>query len=385
MTLTLGTIITAARDRSPWFHRTRVTDAIIARFLSDAQNELIGAAVRRDPQYLAQTANIVIHLDGSDAPGTVGAGTSGGVPGSTDDDGIFSTSAGVVGSLVEANTTSAAGAAIFMSDRVVSSATATTITSAGANRTTNQDANRLIEIVAGTGYGQRRFVLSNTADTWTISTGSDGQQWTQTPDDSAVFNVVEPSYGSDMAIGAVTTLPATSTTTGYLVQVSAQGIPYIDFTKPLVATMDAGVSLPAMQFPLDGTVWYVDGSSGPLAIVAAPQRFNDSNVPAIYTESQQVFFCDPLAWQDVASVALRYTPIAPVFTALTDAFLIPDHARPVLIAKAEAFMAIRVSALPDVRIDPTPHIAESARAEKAYLANVSAGKRGRGLRTREVW
>lgn len=385
MSLTLGTIITAARDRSPWFHRSRCTDAVVARYLSDLQNELIGTAVRRDPQYVAQVANVIISLSGNDAPGTVGAGTVGGTPGTTDSDGIFSTQEQTAGALIEAKLTSAEGASVFVADRVVTSAVSTTLTSTGANRTVNQDAQRVLVITAGTGIGQRRTILSNTADTWTISTGSDGQTWATVPDTTSLFDVVEPNYDSDDAATVFTALPATTTTTGYLVRLDAHGIPFIDFTQPLVATMDLGVSLPAMQFPLDATVWFVDGSSCALPIVTAERRFGVAG-HAIYFVGQQLFLAGcQQEWADVQSVAVRYTPIAPPFTALTDTFLIPDHARPALVSKAASFMAMRVAGMPDVQIDPSPHSAEGQRAELLFLASVSAAKRGRGLRTREVW
>jgi hypothetical protein len=387
VTLTLGTIVTAARDRSPWFFRTRAPDAIVARHLSDVQNELIGAAVRRDPQYLAQTANIVLNLDGASAPGVAGAGTTGGVPGVVDSLGNFATTQGTAGALVEANVTSATGAGVYVSGRTVSSATLTTITSTGANRAVNQDVGRVVVLTAGTGLGERREVLSNTIDTWTISTGSDNQQWVNSPDTTTLFDVVAPAYGADDAMTVFTAVPSTTSSTGYLVKVSAQGVPFIDFTHPLVATMDAGVPLPAMQFPLDGTVWYNDGSSEPLHICAADQRFNPPRTPAVYVLGQSLYLTGQSndGWQDVASIALRYTPIAPAFTALTDTFLLPDHARPALIAKAAAFMAVHVSALPDVKMDPSPHLADSQRAETTFLANVSAAKRGRGLRARDVF
>lgn len=386
MSLTLGTIITAARDRSPWFHRTRVTDAVTARYLSDLQNELIGAAVRRDPQYLAQTANIVLSLSSADAPGTVGAGTSGGVPGTSDSNGVFSTTTGTAGSLVEANVTTATGAQVFLSQRITTSATATTIASTGASRTSNQDVNRVLVITAGAGIGQRRAILSNTTDTWTISTGSDGQQWAVTPSTTSMFDVVVPIYGADSAIGAFTAVPATTSAVGYLIKLSATGVPYIDFTQPLVATMDAGAPLPAMQFPVDGTAWYTDGTSGPLWICVAEQRFRPPRFPAVYVQEQHVFLTGQSTdWQDVASIALRYTPIAPPFTALTDTFLLPDHARPALVSMGASFMAMRVAGMPDVQIDPAPHHKDGARAEASFLANVSAAKRGRGMRARAVW
>lgn len=385
MAITLSAIITAARDKSPHFFRSRITDAVVARHLSDVQNDLLGAAIRRDGQYLAQTANIVLSLSDDSAPGTAGAGTAGGVPGTSDSDGVFSTTESTVGALVEANTTEGGGATRWMTDRVCASATATTITSTGAGRTTNQDVGRVIVITKGTGIGQRREVLSNTASQWAISTGADDQAWETVPDSTSMFDVVTPAYASDNTIGVATAVPSTQTTAGYLVKVTAGGVPYIDFTQPLVATMDASVPLPAMQFPIDGTVWYLDGSKAPLAITDRPRSYGAGG-PTILVDSQAVQLCGEASdWSDVASIALRYAPIAPVFTALTDVFLLPDHARPVLVAKAEAFMALRVAASPDVSIDPTPHLANAQAAERAFLNNVTHAKRGRFSRIQERW
>lgn len=386
MSLTLNTIITASRDRSPWFFRTRVTDATLARYLSDAQNELIGAAVRRDPQYLAQTANVVLHVDGSDAPGVVGAGTVGGVPGQSDGAGGFQIASGTAGALIEAGVTSADGASVFVTDRVVTSATSTSVTSTGAGRTVNADIGRVLVITDGAGLGQRRTILSNTATAWTISTGSDGQTWATVPDATSLMSVVAPTYSADDTMTVFTAVPSTTTNVGYLVRLNAQGVPFIDFAAPLVATIDTGVSLPAMQFPLDGTVWFVDGSAGPMNIITADQRFHSQRWPSVYYVGQQLYLAGSQSdWQDVASIALRYTPIAPPFTALTDLFLIPDAARPALVAMASSFMAMRVSGLPDVTIDPRPHQAAAAGATDSFMASVSAAKRGRGMRTREVW
>jgi hypothetical protein len=384
VTLTLDTVLTAARDKSPWFHISRITNAILARHLSDVQNELIGAALRRDAQYLAQTANVMVALSDDSAPGTAGAGTVGGVPGSLDDSGGFATLQATAGALIEASTSAAGGATVWVSERVCSAATATTIQSTGAARSVDEDADgsRVVVITSGVGLGQIREIASNTADTWTVA-----DAWETTPDDSSIFDIVTPEYGADNAAGVVTGLPATSTTQGYLVKLNAQGVPYIDFTTPLVATMDVGVPLPAMQFPIDATVWYTDGTSAECHIVSRHERFG--RAPAILVDSQQVFLVgEDGDWSDVQSVALRYAPVAPAFTALTDVFLLPDHARPVLIAKAEAFMALRVLGMADVSMTPTQlaaHVANSATAERNFLNNVTHAKRGRFARVRDRW
>jgi hypothetical protein len=169
VTLTLNEVITAARDRHPAFFYTHVTNAVIARFLTDYQNELIAKAVTRDRQYLAQSAVVSIAIQS----GAVGAGTGYGAPGTSTDD-VFSTSRATTGSVIETGLTSDDGASVLISESVVTSATATSLTKTGAARTVNGDIGRLLVITQGTNAGETREVLSNTADTWTISTGSDG-------------------------------------------------------------------------------------------------------------------------------------------------------------------------------------------------------------------
>jgi hypothetical protein len=384
VTLTLDAVITAARDRHPAFFITHVTDAVLARYLSDYQNELIAKAVTRDRQYLAQTAVVTLSMQG----GTVGAGNDVGGPG-TSSDGAFSTTEASTGSLVEAGLTSDDGAAVLISETPVTGATPTTLTKTGAVRTVNGDVGLLLVITQGTAIGEVREVLSNTASQWTISTGSDGEEWAVTPDTTSMFQLVQPTLISDDTAGVVTSLPSVTYSRGYLVKVNASGVPFIDYAEPLVATVEAGVPLPAMQALLpDLCQLWPTGSTRPepLTVTSAQRRFSPENTPAIYTVGQTLYLCGVSGdWADVASLELRYTPIAPVFTGLTDVFLLPDHARPALVAQAAAFMALRVEGNADVSIDAGAFAVQGQRAEADYLRAVLLGKRGRSPRIREVW
>lgn len=384
MSLTLNDVILAARDRHSAFFYTNVTNAVLARYLSDYQNELIAKAVKIDRQYLAQSAVVSIAIQS----GEFGAGTGVGAPG-TSGDGIYSTSRSGTGAVVETGLTSDEGAAVLISETIVTSATANTLTKAGAARTVNGDVGRAIVITAGADAGETREVLSNTADTWTISTGSDGEQWAVTPDSTSMFMLVQPVLVSDDTAGAVTSLPSVTQNRGYLVKLTAAGVPFIDYADPLIATVEQGVPMPAMQALLpDLCQSWAQGASQPepLTITSAQRRFSPENFPAVYTIGQTLYLCGhSVDWAEFASLEIRYTPIAPVFTALTDLFLIPDHARPALVAQAAAFMAIRVAGQSQVTIDPAPFLAMANQAEKDFRGAVLLGKRGRSPRIREVW
>lgn len=77
-----------------------------------------------------------------------------------------------------------------------SSATASTLTLTSAGWTVNLYANSDVEIVSGTGAGQRRRIASNTADTLTLTATVAGAartgNWSVTPDATSVF-VIKPS------------------------------------------------------------------------------------------------------------------------------------------------------------------------------------------------
>lgn len=382
MSLSLGTICTAARDRHPSFFRSRVTDAVLARYLSDVQNELIANAVIRDRQYLAQTAVVSVSLSDDNVPGIAGAGTSGGVPG-VSINGVFSLTEASTGSVIETGVTEADGATVLISETSVTSATSTTLTKTAAGRTVNGDVSRVLVITAGLGMGQRREVVSNTATVWTVAA------WETIPDSTSLFTLVIPTIVSDDTAGAITALPSTTTNQGYLVKLSASGVPYIDYTTPLTATVEHGVPLPSMRALLpDLCQWWQTGSEqpSPLSVTNAQRRFDSTGAPAVYTIGETLYLCGSSSdWSDVASLELRYVPVTPAFTALTDLFLLPDHARPVLVAKAAAFMAMRVQGMDGVVMDSGPHSAEAQRAESDFYRAVLLGKRGRNPRIAERW
>jgi hypothetical protein len=240
-------------------------------------------------------------------------------------------------------------------------------------------------ITQGTGIGQRRRIISNSAGQLVISTGSDGRQWTTIPDTTSLFEIVTPELTSTNDVGVVTALPSTSTKTGYLVKLDASGLPYIDYTAPLVATETLGIPLPSMLTILGGTVWYTDQGSDLLTLTSARQRFAPRGAYSAYQIGQAVHLCgNEIDWQDVASIEVHYVPIAPDFSALTDLFLLPDSARASVVAQMASFMADRLAGMPDIVIDPDAFDGRGTKAENDFLSSLRLNKRGRSSFFREA-
>lgn len=108
-----------------------------------------------------------------------------------------------VGSSTQLTTTAFTGAPaagdawkIVLPKETASSATTTTIVKTGAGWTVNQYANHDVEILSGTGAGQRRRIASNDATTLTLAGAVAGATrtgpWGTTPDATSVF-VIKPS------------------------------------------------------------------------------------------------------------------------------------------------------------------------------------------------
>lgn len=368
MSLTLDQVVTAARDRHSAFHRTRIPNGVLARFLTDYQNELVRKAAQRERHYLAQSLAIALDVDAANDPGTVGAGTSGGLPADADD-GSVAVVQESAGALVEISD----DVVVVVAERVATSATGTTITSTGAGRTTNEDANRLIRVTSGPGKGEIRTISSNTTDTWTVSAA-----FTTTPTTASLFEVIAATVETDEDMGVVTAVPALSERRGYLVRLNASGVPTIDYTQPLTVNVDRGVPLPSVAAILGGTVRYTDEDPGPLTITTYERRFNPPDFPAVYMAGEELFLVgEESDWQDVSGLELRYTPIAPTFAALTDYFLVPDAARPALVAKAADFMAMRVAGMEGIAIAPEVYEARAREAERDYLNSLRISRRSR--------
>lgn len=383
MALTLGEVITSVRNRSPLFHKSRGTpDKVLGDLLRDIQNELIGKAVLRDKQFLSQTATIVLNLNSGDVPATVGAGSNTGLPGAVSSSGVITTVRAMAGRLVQIGLTAEDGATVAVAAGPVTSATTTSVTRAGQDRTIDGDIDKVLVILAGAGSGQARYILANTADTWTISNGDDGLEWTEVPDETSLVQVVIPAYVADGSAGAVNQLPATRERPGYLVRIAADGTAFLDPSTPLVATIEDGVALPSGAAVLSGEVWNTEGKRAPLAVLTTGQRSRDDwddedACHAITVRNSTVYLVGTAdAWNNIASLSLEYSPVAPEFTALTDAFLLPDSAKQALVAKGAAKLARR-TAETGLKLDVKSYDGEAADAENDFLRQIRIAKRGR--------
>jgi len=372
VSLQLSDIINDVRFLHPAFDESRVPSKVLAAFLSNKQNELIGRAVERDKTYCAQQIALALAFDDANAPDVAGVGTLGGVPGTVSGSAL-SPDRAEAGRLVNLD----ASAVVAVAERSVTAATSTTTTSTGAGRGTNADVGKILEIVQGPGYGQQRKVTANTADTWTHAA------WTTLPTDDSRMRVVAETLEADGERVVVTGLPSETERRGYLVRLDASGVAYIDYTKPLTLWVDRGAALPALKAVIGGTVRYADGERDALCITSYGRRHAPLWWPAVYLMGETLFLCgDETDWTDVESVELRYTPNAPAFAALTDYFLVPDAARPCLVAYGAAVAAEHAAAR-GIVIDVAMKKAEAVQAEATYLSTLRLSKRARVSTFRE--
>lgn len=378
MALQVSAILSAARSYSPLFDPQRVPDKVVTDFLTGFQRDLVARAVQRARGYLAQTAMIAIDTSSANAVGTVGAGTSGGVPLSA----TATTSAipvqAAAGGLAELES----DPAVVVSERVATAVTSTTITAAASGWTVDAYVDAIVEITAGPGVGQVRTVVSNTAETLTVAA------WTTLPTTASTFRVLEPAIETDDTAGVVTSVPALASRTGYLVKLTSAGVAYLDYTQPLTVRYDVGVALPANHGILGGSLRYTDDATGedsePLTIVGYQQRF-EAPARAVYVLADTLYLTGTSTdWADVEGIDLRYTPVPPAITRRTDYLLVPDAAYSAVVSAVAAFLARRVVGLGESAFDASAVVQEAARSEAAYLDNVSNHRRGRVRRIRDV-
>lgn len=380
MSLLLSDVIAGVRSRNPAFDRRLVPDKSLADFFTTEQRRLMTRALERDKQYLVQAMTIALDLSSANAPGTAGDGTSGGVPAQLSASGAIAVSEETAGSLVSVNTEDVG---TLVNDTDVVSATPTSLIGLAAAWTVDAYIGKAVVITAGTGYGQPpRTITGNTSNqlSW-------ADAWLIVPDSTSTFKVVSEALSVDATAGAVTAVPSLSTRTGFLVRLNANGVPYIDYTKPLAVSVEKGVPLPQFHNILGGNVRFNDSVSSvtPLKLQSYTDRLNPNGWPAAYVFNQTLFLCGGAAdWQDVMGIELHYVPIPPVFAARADYFLLPDHSYSVLVARGAVFAALRLASLenaPKVALPPLNQ--EASEAESAFLSSVGLTRRSRISRMRE--
>src|SRR4051812_31716762 len=128
MALSLSDIIAATRSRHPAFEKHLVPDKSLADFFTTEQRRLQTRALERDRQYMAQSMAIALDLSNTNAPGTAGLNTAGGVPATLSAAGAIATSEETAGSLISVATD---GVSTLVTDTPVVNATALSLVGLG--------------------------------------------------------------------------------------------------------------------------------------------------------------------------------------------------------------------------------------------------------------
>lgn len=374
MAVLLSTVLTAARDRHPAFHKTRVTDAVLARALTEYQRQLSSRALRRDRSYLAQQASILFSTQSASGAGV------GGFPAAVANSGTISRAEQPTGYAKELETEDGT---VLVAEFVPASSTTSSVTKTAAGWTVDAYVNAYLDVTAGTGVGQRRVINDNTA---TVASWADALETAL--DSTSVVRIVSAAESVSKELGVVTELPAESERVGYLIKLDANGTAYLDLTAPLVATFDRGIPLPPTKHVLGGTVRDTAGCVvGELTLTTYAERLDAVGCYAAYLMNRELFLVGgSIEWQGVGSIDLRYVPESPALTALTDYFLLPDHAEPALVAQAAYVAGARVSGLEGMPpMDLSMLAAERNAAEKDFLSDVASQKQTTISRIREVW
>lgn len=181
---------------------------------------------------------------------------------------------------------------------------------------------------------------------------------------------------------SVTGIPFVSSDAGFIVRMSDTGVPYLDSTRPISIVVDQGVQLPIVLACIGGTTHYADGQDDELCITSYGRRFDPPDFPAVYFNDQLLMLVGCQAdWNEIVSIELRVTPLTPALTSLDDYFLVPDGARPCLVAQAASIAAERAAAFAQSQSNAAPDVnafaARAERAEDRYLSTLRISKRAR--------
>ena len=375
MAIQLSDVIQGVRGRHPAFSRPLVPDAAIARFLTGYQRELVSKAIVRDRAFLAQQMSVAFAVDSANAVGTMGAGTTGGMPVDADE-GATSIIQAPMGTASELDVDQ--DEVTLVSAFAVASATSTTVTKTAAGWTTNAYANKWAKVTAGTGQGQIRQISSNTATVLTVS-----EAFTTTLDTTSMVEVVTATAEATQTFGVVASEPWSVERKAYLVKLSAQGVPYLELDSPVTARYDVGIPLPPMHYLIGGDVRFLaPEDKGELNIIGWGERLNTYKPYCASVLGHTLYLTGTASdWSDVTSLDLRYVPIPPALTATSDYFLLPDSAYQAMVDAAAYHAAIRVNGAEGVPMAVVTLMAQNkAESERAFLREVGMGRRAGVIR-----
>ena len=391
MALQLSEVILGVRLRHPLYADPQIAPA---RVLADAagrlQRRLALMGTQKYSGFLEQQAPIYLQISTDNQPGTVAAGSSGGLP-SLDSSLTprFATAGAAPYYDFDVATVQVAD---FVPTTVAVGATQTTITLTGAGRTIDADIGLALLLVEGPGAGPAsvRTIEDNTATTWVVD------NFETSPTTATLMRIVTyPAADVDGTSGVMVGSPGVQYRAAYLVKLSAIGVPYLDLTEPLIATLRAGITLP----PFD-RLRKLEAVTRPSSTVVPD--------PLVFPYTGDAEFCDvPLRhgnhrsgggwgawvegttlhlngpstqWANIRNLVLSYVPIPPLFSALRTApdeyFLLPDTAYDVLVAGLAVTCAQRAAALGRT-VDIAGEQVEYAASLKTWLRSI--GSRGNAL------
>jgi hypothetical protein len=385
--LTPRPLIESARDAHAAFHRGNIPPAVALRALGTIQRALIRAAHELDRTWLAQPLTVILAQDAMHAPGTVGAGTEGGLPAVLDD----------AGNVVQVSQQSGNLAALdFGGEPDFGPFVATTIAAdsldlSAAGWTVNEWVGAYCVVLEGPSQHSLRRVNSNDADTLTFLPT---EPWSEgAPTTASVLGLFLVAAALDQAQGVQTAVPALTERRGYLVKLDAQGNPYLDVTTPLVTSLETGIPLPphlylvdtfGVRYPKQNGQERYEPAAG--ALVAPGQRFGDRFLYGAYVQNQQLFLIGTWEnWYGVASLELRYVPVAPDPATLDSVLLLPDQAAEACEALLTAFYATRVGVKGGLERDQvSQHRQDGDAARDAFLRTVGRSGRARPYLIKDV-
>lgn len=388
MSTTLGSVITAVRLKHPDYSADVIPSRVLAEAYTSLQRRLVLKATQLRPQFLSQHFNVVFAFDTANQPGTVGAGTSGGLPAAVDGSGVLEPSESSIGIAPVFDFTDVIELA---SDRVITGvavgATQTVLTFQGSpGWTVNAFIGDYVQITDGPGQGAQslREIISNTANTITVV------NYTTVPvANESLGRVITVPDTSSEQLGVVTALPAYGQTTGYLVKLDSSGQPYLDLTAPIQTSFEQGIPLPPLNKLLganvlwsgvtqdsafDSTVTPLGLGSGECVITGYQQRNHPPAFPAVYMLGNDLYLCGQTAdWSGSAGLDIRYSPIPPAFgataTTLEELFLLPDNAFDCLVAHG-GLVAARYASARGVTVDVADAFQEAREAEAVWLRTI---------------
>jgi hypothetical protein len=382
VTLTAASIIEQARSEHPAFTPQLVPVSIACRFVNEGQRRLMKQIHRVEATYLSRIWSVML-IPGQDVA-QVGAATGIGAP-------------LVMGTTAlerrRVNTGSMAtvdgNASILVNEMAATGGSTLTLTTTGTGWAVDAYMGQAVELLSGTGAGQVRQVMSNTADTIVLPSDT---PWDIVPDATTTFVIRTIMSEVDGSVGVMLgSQPNTRDENAFLVKLDAQGRPYLDLATPVTVPVSLGIPLPPSQGILDGMVFRQQPSEYPapsqvLSIIPWNARQTPPQQYCAAVLGQQLYLCAPYQqWSDVTRIEIPYIPLPPAISRAEDYVFLPDDSEDALVAAVVLGMARRALSLGAAGMDIGDVAARASQAEADYLDLVTGAGRAISDRITEVF